>query len=146
MNPEYLHPTYQGGVAGPAGANDSSDNDIPLDPNHASGGSFDGAGSERASEASHFTSISERPVNPNWPGPSPSGQPGAPGGPPGPGGPAPNRRQQDVLLAANPDFSVPGIGVRGARARAGTGPMAASAVGGQAAGGLTGQGRYPTEI
>jgi hypothetical protein len=133
MNPDYLHPTYTGGPAG-AGANDShsSDNDVSLDPQHASGGSFDGA-SERTSEASHFTSISERPVNPNWRPP-----PGSVGS-----GPAEPRRQQDMLLAGNPDFSIPGM--RGGRGRAGTGPVAASAVGGPS-GGLTGAGRYPTEI
>jgi hypothetical protein len=122
MNPEYLHPSYTGG---PNDSHNSSDNDIPVDQRHASGGSFDGA-SERASEASHFTSISERPVNPNW-------QPAAQSGP--------EPRRQDVLLAGNPDFSIPGM--RGGRGRAGTGPMAASAIGGP---GLTGAGRYPSEI
>lgn len=129
MNPEYLHPSYTGVAA--AGTNDShsSDNETPLDARHASGGSFDGA-SERASETSHFTSISERPVNPNWQPPPASSS----------GGPQP-RRQQDVLLAGNPDFSIPGM--RGGRGRGGAGPIAASAIAGP---GLTGAGRYPTEI
>lgn len=128
MNPEYLHPSYQGGPVGTNDSHNSSDNDIPLDNRHASGGSFDGdRASERASEASHFTSISERPVNPNWQ-------------PPAQSGPQP-RRQQDVLLAQNPDFSIPGM--RGGRGRGGNGPIAASAMGGP---GLTGAGRYPTEI
>ena len=130
MNPEYLHPSYTTG--GSSGANDShsSDNEASVDAQHPSGGSFDGA-SERLSEASHFTSISERPVNPNW-------RP-----PPGSTGPEP-RRQQDMILTGNPDFSIPGMG-RGGRGRAGTGPMAASAVGGPS-NGLTGAGRYPTDI
>ena len=129
MNPDYLHPSYTGG--GPAGANDShsSDNDVSLDARHASDGSFEGT-SERASEASHFTSISERPVNPNWRPQS------------GSVGPEP-RRQQDMLLAGNPDFSIPGM--RGGSRRPGAGPVAASAVGGPS-GGLTGAGRYPTDI
>jgi len=132
MNPDYLHPSYTGGGAG-ANTNDchSSDNELSLDARHTSDGSFENH-SERASEASHFTSISERPVNPNW-----RPQPGSVGG-----GPEP-RRQQDVLLAGNPDFSIPGM--RGGSRRPGAGPVAASAVGGPS-GGLTGAGRYPTEI
>lgn len=97
--------------------------------------SQDGSGSERVSEASHFTSISERPINPNWrPDGSLSPQPRR-------GPPPQQRRAEDVVLATNPDFSIPGVGV--GRRRAGSGrDMAASNMGG----GMTGGGRYPEPI
>jgi hypothetical protein len=72
----------------------------------------DGSRSPAASEASHFTSVSQRPVNPNW-----RPEMGAPAGQfqpyGGPGGPMPRRpmRQEDAILeasAANPDFAIPG--------------------------------------
>lgn len=67
------------------------------------------------SQGSHFTSISERPINPNWQGPAP--------------GPAPpastNRgpRMQDMILEGNPDFELPGAsrGRGGGGARYGRG-------------------------
>lgn len=69
-----------------------------------------GARSPVESETSNFTSVSQRPMNPNW-------QPGHPDGfnSFGPGG---NRivqerqrqRQQDILFAGNPDFELPGMG------------------------------------
>ena len=78
----------------------------------------EGARSPAASEASHFTSVSQRPVNPDW-------QPPPPGmGPPQPGQFAPYgapraMRQGDAILeanAANPDFAIPGVGMsRGGR-------------------------------
>lgn len=104
----------------------------PSDPQSVSnpslGGSYeelpDGARSPAASEASHFTSVSQRGVNPNW-RPPPPGM----GGPPLPGQYAPYGRrpvrQEDVILeanAANPDFAIPGAGVgRGGRGRGGRG-------------------------
>jgi hypothetical protein len=107
----------------------------PLDPLTASnpslGGSYeslpDGSRSPAASEASHFTSVSQRGVNPNW-RPPPPGM----GGPPLPGQYAPYGRrpvrQEDVILeanAANPDFAIPGAGVgrgnRGGRGARGAG-------------------------
>ena len=135
-NPDYLHPKYAGGAAqGAVGANDSHSNSEPsLDPSH---GSFDG-GSERTSEASHFTSISERGVNPNWRPGSVSG--GSTYAPPSSAA-AVQRRREDVILTGNPDFSIPGM--RGGRPGGQRGGMpAASAVGG----GLTPMGRYPTDI
>lgn len=55
------------------------------------------------SSTSHFTSISERPVNPRWQGP--------------PGPPPVNRapQTQDMLLGGNPDFELPGNRGQGPR-------------------------------
>ena len=136
VNPEYLHAGYHNTAGAPAidGA-ERSNSASSLDPQHASG-SYDG-GSERASEASHFTSISERPVNPNWQ--PPPGSVGAPSGAPSGGAPA-VQRQRDMILGENPDFSIPGV--RGTRGRTGGVPVAASTVGG----GSMPAGRYPTEF
>lgn len=110
------------------------------------------------SDTSHFTSISQRPVNPNW-RPGPGSAYG--GGSRMDGGAAPpssasavQRRREDVILTANPDFSLPGMGpsARGGGGRGrgrglgapsmtrGGGPMSAAALG------LTPSGRYPTEF
>ncbi|KAL1637402.1 regulator of ime2 [Neofusicoccum ribis] len=106
-----------------------------------------------ASDTSHFTSISQRGINPMWrPGPGEMGM--------GRGGPSygyapqrgpPRPRQEDVVLEANPDFSIPGVAAPGrgrnigARGRGGFGgparapPAATPGIGlGSAAGG-----RYP---
>ncbi|KAF2176184.1 pali-domain-containing protein [Zopfia rhizophila CBS 207.26] len=108
----------------------------------------DGSRSPSASEASHFTSVSQRGVNPNW-RPPPPGM----GGPPVPGqyGPYGGRRpmrQEDVILeanAANPDFAVPGAEFgrgRGRGGRGGRGGMRGGS-GMMQMGGLGNQGRYP---
>jgi len=54
--------------------------------------------SPATSDVSHYTSVSQRGINPNWR--------------PGPGAPPPPFRtnQGDALLNANPDFAVPGAG------------------------------------
>lgn len=137
-NPDYLHPSYSyGAAAAGTGANDSN-----SDPSVELRDSISNQGSERASEASHFTSISERPVNPNWSGSESGGggpRPGSYiGGAPPTAGSAAAQRRQDVVLAANPDFSIPGVGAGrgGVRGRAGSNP----------AGGFTPGGRYPTEF
>ncbi|RDL31367.1 uncharacterized protein BP5553_09576 [Venustampulla echinocandica] len=73
-----------------------------------------GSRSPAESDRSNFTSISERGINPRW-------NPGAGNAPP-----MPNRRpvnppqqQQDLLLASNPDFMLPGgRGGQGGRGRA----------------------------
>ncbi|KAF2723589.1 pali-domain-containing protein [Polychaeton citri CBS 116435] len=112
----------------------------------------DGHRSPEGSEISHFTSVSQRGINPAW----------RPGGPaPAYGGgyagassaSAAQRRREDVILNANPDFSLPGMGPvatrgrpRGAYRGAGVVPgrvstMSPSALGGA---GLTPDGRYPT--
>ncbi|KAJ4992724.1 hypothetical protein SVAN01_01770 [Stagonosporopsis vannaccii] len=109
----------------------------------------DGSRSPAASEASHFTSVSQRPVNPAW-----RPEMGAPAGNFGPyngrGGGRP-MRPEDVILdanAANPDFAIPGVGMgrgrgrggfRGGRGRGIQPP--ATMMGPQ--GGLQAPGRYP---
>ncbi|KAK0907417.1 regulator of ime2 [Friedmanniomyces endolithicus] len=115
-----------------------------------------------SSEASHLTSISQRPINPNWrPGP-PGSSAAYGGGPPqqqgmgmGMGGAvstasAAQRRRDDVILNANPDFSLPGMGSGnrgGFRGRGGRGGGGMGGRGmGSPPGGLTPVGRYPTDI
>ncbi|KAH8703507.1 SUR7/PalI family-domain-containing protein [Talaromyces proteolyticus] len=58
------------------------------------------------SHTSHFTSISERPINPHWQPPSP---------PPVPSNlrSAPQPRVQDMVLQGNPDFELPVAAGRG---------------------------------
>ena len=80
----------------------------------------DGSRSPAASEASHFTSVSQRPVNPNW-----RPEMGTPAGNFGPyngrGGGRP-MRPEDVILdanAANPDFAIPGVVLGRGRGRGG---------------------------
>jgi hypothetical protein len=82
----------------------------------------DGSRSPAASEASHFTSVSQRPVNPNWRPEmgAPAGQFAPYGGPGGPPGPRRPMRQEDAILeanSANPDFAIPGSRGRGGRGR-----------------------------
>lgn len=114
-----------------------------LDRNSSSSSLPEGARSPAASDTSHYTSVSQRGVNPNWDGPR--------------GGPPPPRRQgpgrEDLVLGANPDFSLPGMGPPtsrggrgGFRGRGGTGmgpPRGGAAMGGY---GMTPQGRYPDAI
>lgn len=161
VNPDYLHPTsYTGGGSAVAphmasSANPSlSDSDPHLDPNHvlAVGDSSsqenlpdgarspNGGGSERASEASHFTSISERPVNPNWRGPDGGGGYGPHGGA---YRPQQQPRREDVILGANPDFSIPGMGPARGGGRPGRLGGAGAAATSQ---GVVPGGRYPTDI
>jgi hypothetical protein len=126
------------------------------DPNLPRTSSYDdlpeGSRSPVASEASHFTSVSQRPVNPNW-----RPDMGAPAGqfaPYGGGGGGPPRRpmrQEDAILeanVANPDFAIPGAMPgrgrgrgRGGRGGGGMGPMPpATMMGGP---GLSNTSRYP---
>lgn len=77
------------------------------------------------SERSNFTSVSQRGINPRWPGNAPQMPPmqgqmgGMRGGPGGYGGgprrgPPPQQRNE-VLLESNPDFGLPGMGPRNRR-------------------------------
>lgn len=114
----------------------------PLEDGHgASGGDSNenlpaGMRSPTGSDTSHFTSISQRGINPAWrPGPGSYAN--------GSTASAAQRRREDVVLAANPDFSLPGLpSTRGGRARRG-GPLPR---GGGVATGLTPSGRYPMEL
>lgn len=96
----------------------------------------DGARSPTESEASHFTSVSQRGVNPQWrPPPGPTLQP-----PPR----KMSHRRDDIVLNANPDFALPGMqssrGGRGARGAMGStsGRMTPAA--------MLPDGRYPTAL
>lgn len=97
-----------------------------LDPSSSYESIQEGARSPATSDTSHFTSISQRGVNPNWrPGPNGMGMTPSMGG-------VPNRRpmqqapppQRDVLTS-NPDFEIPGGtrgGVGGRPGRSGSSP------------------------
>lgn len=142
-----------GGSSNPNLLNTSTPSLNTSDPNLRRNSSYedmpDGSRSPAASEASHFTSVSQRGVNPNW-RPPPPGM----GGPPVPGqyGPYGGRRpmrQEDVILeanAANPDFAVPGaeLGRGRGRGRGGRGGRGGPLGPGMIAPmGLGNQGRYP---
>lgn len=138
-NPNFLSAPYQ-----PV---NNSDGSLPRTA------SFDdlpeGSRSPAASDASHFTSVSQRPVNPDW-----RPEMGAPAGQfqPYNGGARRPMRQEDVILeanAANPDFAIPGMGGRGrgrGRGRGGMGMGRAPPPGASTLGqgpGLTNESRYP---
>ncbi|EDU49948.1 pH-response regulator protein palI/RIM9 [Pyrenophora tritici-repentis Pt-1C-BFP] len=107
--PNSLRP---GGFAPPnpqfLSTNNLSDSNLPRNSSYDD--LPDGSRSPAASEASHFTSVSQRPVNPNW-----RPEMGAPAGQfaPFPGQQRRPMRPEDVILeanAANPDFMIPGAG------------------------------------
>ncbi|KAF1841617.1 pali-domain-containing protein [Cucurbitaria berberidis CBS 394.84] len=121
------------------------------DPNLPRTASYDelpeGSRSPAVSEASHFTSVSQRPVNPNW-----IPELGAPAGQFAPYNGRRPVRQEDAILqanAANPDFAIPGA-MRGGRGRGrgrggrggAIGPPPPATMMGQGPG-LTNQSRYP---
>ncbi|KAF2757363.1 pali-domain-containing protein [Pseudovirgaria hyperparasitica] len=115
---------------------------VALDPSSSYEELADGARSPAASDASHFTSVSQRPVNPNW-APPPGEYP------PGPYGhqsamQSARQPQREDLLAANPDFGLPGVGPPGRGGRGG-GHRGRGGAGRGAFGqsGLTPAGRYP---
>ncbi|KAL9084587.1 MAG: hypothetical protein Q9165_008013 [Trypethelium subeluteriae] len=119
------------------------------------------------SDISHFTSISQRGVNPNWRPPPPTGAmpsyDGAgygggtspiPGAGPGYGGPPRmmpplqqrargNGQREDLLLAGAPDFSLPGVGPGGRGAGGGRGGMRGAGVGMGMGMGMRGRGAPP---
>ncbi|KAI7293514.1 hypothetical protein KC352_g1601, partial [Hortaea werneckii] len=130
----FHHHHHPGGFDGPAGhALDGYDNSRDHSYENLPSGARSPA---EASDTSHFTSISQRPVNPNWRpsppsvgggtgppsmyGPHHQGMMGPAGGRPGYGGngnPGPGstasavqRRKEDAILTANPDFTLPGLG------------------------------------
>ena len=91
-----------------------------LEPTSSYESMAEGSRSPAASEASNFTSISQRGVNPDWRPPPGQGYPVGAGGVPN-RRPVPQHQQRDVLLAGNPDFELPGAGRggRGGSARGG---------------------------
>lgn len=98
------------------------------------------------SEASHFTSISQRPVNPNWrPGYGPAPPGSGPGGAGMSSASAVQRRRDDLVLNANPDFALPGMAPGGRRGGPMRGPRGGAGMGAGSLG-LTPGGRYPTEL
>jgi hypothetical protein len=127
------------------------------DPNLPRTSSYDdlpeGSRSPVASEASHFTSVSQRPVNPNWRPEmgAPAGQ-FAPYGNPG-GPPRRPMRQEDAILeasAANPDVAIPGAMPgrgrgRGRGGRGGMGPPPPATMMGPGPG-LGSTSRYPGAV
>ena len=133
-----------------------------LQPSHSDENLQDGARSPTGSEISHFTSVSQRGVNPRWtPGHSEFRSiPPQPVRRPVPAGSS-ALRDRDVLLQNNPDFEIPGMRPpgRGAGiATSGGGGIGASRTGQKPGGmmpvqmppnmdmpsnGLTGVGRYP---
>lgn len=148
------HPELPGPPLMPGGFNANMAASNPslniVDPNTIHNSSYEdipeGARSPAASEASHFTSVSQRGINPNWRPP-----PGSGPMPYGPYGPRRPMRQEDVILeanAANPDFALPGMpGPGRGRGRGrGRGGMARGGGGSPpppANMGLGNQGRYP---
>lgn len=93
-----------------------------IDTDHPYDSIPEGARSPAESEHSTFTSISQRGINPRWPGDPPPmmggpmmrGYPGMP-----PRKPAP--QLNNVLLDNNPDFQLPGARGRGPRGGGGGG-------------------------
>lgn len=76
-----------------------------------------GSRSPSESERSNFTSVSQRGINPRWPGNAPQmpplgGQGAIRGGPGGYGGGQRRPKRNEVLLESNPDFQLPGMGPR----------------------------------
>lgn len=130
-SPNHLHPPLPASLAQTDRSNSTPSLEDRLSENLP-----EGTRSPAGSDTSHFTSISQRPVNPNW-------RPGWPSGPDG--GPVPSsvsaaqRRKEDIILTANPDFSIPGVTPSRGRGRGRGGGMARGA-------GLTPAGRYPTEF
>lgn len=154
-SPAHLHPNGQrsqssdllGGVG--AGASTPS-----LERDSSYENIAEGARSPAGSDASHFTSVSQRGVNPNWRPPPGSNYGGSMvGGGPGPGnGGAAAARRNDVILNANPDFAIPGMGPPRNGGRGGMGPARGRAGlpsqmrGASGPVGLTPGGRYPSDI
>lgn len=150
-----LHPTSTGGggvVGAPIlvpGNTDVHDHSTPDLIDRAGSAEADssyenlptGMRSPTGSDTSHFTSVSQRGINPNWRPPQSGGflGPGSAGAPSTASGM--QRRREDVILNANPDFSLPGL--RGGRTGRGRGGPTRGTLGPS---GLTPQGRYPTEV
>lgn len=133
-SPQHLHPNS--GSTEMLGNHNGSTPSLERDSSYEN--IAEGARSPAGSDASHFTSVSQRGINPNW---RPAGGPGYGPGPnigAGPG-PGPAQRRNDAILNANPDFSIPGA----RPGRGGRGGLVAMNSG-MGRGGLTPIGRYPS--
>lgn len=86
-----------------------------IDTNHPYDSIPEGARSPAESEHSTFTSISQRGINPRWPGNPPPMMGGPMGGYPGMPARRPVPQLNNVLLDNNPDFQLPGARGRGPR-------------------------------
>jgi hypothetical protein len=105
----------------------------PNHPQFQASASYDSVQDGPLSEASHFTSISERGENPQWRAEQQQRAGYGMGGIPN-RQPPPHQQQRDFLLAGNPDFEIP-VGGRGRGGPAGRGgfrgpPPSASQMGG----------------
>jgi hypothetical protein len=146
-NPNMSNPSF---LSAPPPPMNSSDPNLPRTSSYDD--LPDGSRSPAASETSHFTSVSQRPVNPNWRPEmgAAAGQFGPYGGVGGGGGGGGRRpmRPEDVILqanVANPDFAIPGTtpGRGRGRARGRGGPMGPPATMMGPGPGLSNQSRYP---
>lgn len=130
---------------------ESSASQIPGQNSYVGDDVPPGSRSPVESETSNFTSVSQRPMNPNWQ-PGYGGEFNSFGPAPGPGRQH-QQRKQDMLFSGNPDFELPGFGQprgggyrgrgRGGYGRAGapTKPLHPSVLEG-----LSGDGRYPSPV
>ena len=96
-----------------------------LEPSSSYDTIQEGARSPAESEASNFTSVSQRGINPEWRPPPGQGMGMGMGGVPN-RRPVGNQPPRDLLLGSNPDFMLPVAGGRGGRtgppSRGGRGP------------------------
>ena len=122
----YLHPTYHQPGAAPYPGPDHSQAVIPGSNSYED--IHEMARSPAQSDASNYTSVSQRGINPNWMPPPPDG--GSVALP----RPVHQRQQRDMLLAGNADFALPTGRGRGLPAGNMPGSM----------GPPGGGGRYPT--
>jgi hypothetical protein len=114
---------------------------IPFDMRQESQESLqEGQRSPATSDTSHFTSVSQRGVNPRWPGLGQQHPSMARGGPPPPNMHMQHPRVTDVVLNTNPDFMIPGVGPR---ARGGGPPRGPGRQSPGMSGGLGQPSRYP---
>lgn len=119
--------------------NGTANNRYP-DPSFEDSAIPDGARSPTESEASNFTSVSQRGVNPHWrPPPGPTLQP--------PPRKMMAQRREDLVLGANPDFALPGVQpTRNVRSRSGSRGGPNGSQGRITPAAMLPDGRYPTAL
>lgn len=101
--PHLLVPGHHPNDVSPVSSDGQLDTRVP--PEASTEDLHQGARSPVESETSNFTSVSQRPMNPNW-------QPGHGGefNSFGPNQRQHQQRRQDLLFSNNPDFELPGMG------------------------------------